>query len=490
MGASGEADDFPVFTGKILFIGYGGIAQGLTPLLFRHFALRPEQVEILAADAAGHPVAEAYGIRFTPAVVNRENYRQLLGERLRASDIVLNLAVEVSTLDVSAWCQAHGVLYLDTGIEPWQGGYDVPDVVHTTNYWLREQMLARRQPGLPTAIIAHGANPGLVNHMLKQALLELAKIRVVHYCETQPDWGKLARALGIRAIHIAERDTQTDESLRQPGEFACTWSVDGLMAETAQPAELGWGTHEAAMLPGMRQADFGCQASVYWPHGGRLPKIRSWVPSVGEQNTWLITHNESISLADFLTVRDGSTILYRPTVCYAYHPCEKTRQSLVEWEARGLAEPAFKTLIAPERIARGDDELGVLLCFDGGAYWYGSTLSIAETRRLVPHNNATTLQVAAGMLGGLTWAIRHPRAGVVEADQIDFRQVMAVAAPYLGCLAGTLTDWQPQPGGTLQFSEFIETEQDHGKSIDKNREREKAVNHRQETGKIAEAAEG
>ena len=39
-------------------------------------------------------------------------------------------------------------------------------------------------------------------------------------------------------------------------------------------------------------------------------------------------------------------------------------------------------------------------------------------RELAPHNTATSLQVVAGVLGGMVWALRNPRAGVVEPDDI------------------------------------------------------------------------
>lgn len=445
------------FSGRILFIGFGSIGRGLLPLLFRHFSLDSGQIRIIAADDSGRPLAGAWGCHFLQACVTEANYRNLLARHVGPGDVVLNLAVEVSSLDVLRWCQEHGVLYLDTGIEPWQGGYADPDPLRTTNCWLREQALAARGGGRPTAVLAHGANPGLVSHLLKNALAALAGLRGLA-CEAVPDWGRLARALDIRVIHIAERDTQCDGRALQAGEFACTWSVDGLIAEAAQPAELGWGTHERGLLPGMQIPALGSSCSVYWPHGGRLPRLRSWVPSVGEQMTWLITHNESISIADYLSVHDATGVAYRPTVAYAYHPCPSTRRSLRAWEAAGLAAPARKTLIAPEGIRGGSDELGVLLCFPGGAYWYGSTLDIATARRLAPHNNATTLQVAAGMLGGLAWALCHPREGVVEAEQMDHRLVLAVAGSYLGRLSGHLTKWQPQAGGSLQLAEFIGTE--------------------------------
>ena len=95
-------------------------------------------------------------------------------------------------------------------------------------------------------------------------------------------------------------------------------------------------------------------------------------------------------------------------------------------------------------IARGMDELGALLMgHANGADWYGSRLTIEETRRLVPHNNATSLQVTTAVLGGIVWAIENPRSGVIEADHLDYLRVLEVARPYLGELAGEYSDWTP-----------------------------------------------
>ena len=50
------------------------------------------------------------------------------------------------------------------------------------------------------------------------------------------------------------------------------------------------------------------------------------------QYGFLVTHNESISIADYFTVREGGKVVYRPTCHYAYHPattrcCRCTRCS-------------------------------------------------------------------------------------------------------------------------------------------------------------------
>ena len=71
-----------------------------------------------------------------------------------------------------------------------------------TNYALREEALALR-PGnarAPTAVVTHGANPGLVSHLVKQALLNVAADTGVEAGAPsgKDDWSKLAQALGAK----------------------------------------------------------------------------------------------------------------------------------------------------------------------------------------------------------------------------------------------------------------------------------------------------
>ena len=69
--------------------------------------------------------------------------------------------------------------------------------------------------------------------------------------------------------------------------------------------------------------------------------------------------------------------------------------------------------------------------------------SIEETRRIAPYQNATGLQVTSAVLAGMVWALENPNAGIVEADEMDFRRCLEVQAPYLGPLIGQYTDWTP-----------------------------------------------
>jgi homospermidine synthase len=232
------------------------------------------------------------------------------------------------------------------------------------------------------------------------------------------------------------------------------------VSEGLQPAELGWGTHERWMPNNGKTHQSGCGAAIYLLQPGANTRVRSWTPTALGQYGFLVTHNESISIADYLTVRDASgNAVYRPTCHYAYHPADDAVLSLHEMFGReGERQPEWKILDENE-IVDGIDELGVLLYGHAkNAYWYGSRLSIEETRKLAPYQNATGLQVTSAVLAGMVWALENPEAGIVEADDLDFRRCLEVQLPYLGPVEGHYTDWTPLKGRPGLFPEDIDTD--------------------------------
>ncbi len=450
------------FRGRLVIVGFGSIGQGVLPLLLRHIAIDPAQITIITAEPRGHEVAAEYGVAFDQTALTRDNYRAKLEGVISRGDFLLNLSVDVSSTALIELCQEKGALYLDTCIEPWPGGYTDPNLppAARSNYALRESALAlrRRFPQGPTAVLTHGANPGLVSHFVKQALPDLARDQGIDAAVPQmrEEWARLSQRLGVRVIHIAERDTQVAAAPKEPGEFVNTWSIDGFVSEGAQPAELGWGTHERHFPADGRRHDFGSGAAIYLLRPGAATRVRSWTPLEGPYHGFLITHGESISIADFLTLRENGEVRYRPTCHYAYHPCDGAVLSLHEFAGKNWRLQQRKRLIVGE-ITSGTDELGVLLMGGPkGVYWYGSRLTIGEARRVAPHNNATSLQVTAAVLGGVVWALEHSRAGVVEPEDLDFGRVLEVARPYLGDVVGVYGDWTPLDGRERLFAEDLD----------------------------------
>jgi homospermidine synthase len=437
------------FPGRIVFVGFGSIGQGLLPLVLRHIGIAAERITIVSAEDRGSAEAAQYGIKFITERLTRENFRRVLNPLIGRGDFLINVSVEVSSIALIKLCWEKGAMYLDTCIEPWPGGYTDPTVpaAKRTNYALREEALALRATSerAPTAVLTHGANPGLVSHLVKQALLNIAADTAVDAGApaTRLEWAQLARKLGVKVIHVAERDTQIASKPKQPGEFVNTWSVDGFVSEGCQPAEMGWGTHERNFPRDGKRHDAGSGAAIYLMQPGAATRVRTWTPKAGHFYGFCITHSEAISIADYFTVREGTTVAYRPTVHYAYHPSDSAVMSVHELAGRNYLQQERQRILMDE-ISGGIDELGVLLAgHKKNAYWYGSQLSIGEARQLAPYNNATSLQVCVSVLAGVIWAMENPNLGIVEPDEMDFRRNLEICLPYLGPVVGEYTEWTP-----------------------------------------------
>jgi homospermidine synthase len=450
------------FPGRILLVGFGSIGQGALPLILRHIGVPPERITIVTADERGRAIAAEFGVKLVCETLTRESFRRILNPHLGRGDFLLNVSVDVASIALIKLCWEKGAMYLDTCIEPWPGGYTDPTVpaARRTNYALREEALALR-PGnarAPTAVLTHGANPGLVSHLVKQALLNIAADSAAEAGnpKSRADWGELARRLGVKVIHIAERDTQVSRVPKQMNEFVNTWSIDGFVSEGSQPAELGWGTHERNFPRDGKRHDFGCMCAIYLMQPGASTRVRTWTPLAGHFHGFCITHGEAISISDYYTVRDGAQAVYRPTVHYAYHPCDAAIVSMHEFAGRNWQLQENKRILMDD-IDAGVDELGVLLAgHKQNAYWFGSQLSIGDARKLAPHNSATSLQVTASCLSGMIWAIENPNCGVIEPDEMDFRRNLDVCMPYLGTVVGQYTDWTPLHERDRLFPEDID----------------------------------
>jgi len=84
-------------------------------------------------------------------------------------------------------------------------------------------------------------------------------------------------------------------------------------------------------------------------------------------------------------------------------------------------------------------------------------LSIAEARKKVPGVNATAVQVAAGVLAAIVWAVRHPKRGLCLPEDLPHREILEVARPYLGTISSARSDWTPLSRHRAHFEEPAES---------------------------------
>jgi len=205
---------------------------------------------------------------------------------------------------------------------------------------------------------------------------------------------------------------------------------------------MGWGTHERTLPLWAYSHPEGPRNQICLARMGMNVRVRSWVPDQTIQGM-VVRHGEAFTISDHLTVWEGDQAVYRPTVHYAYCPCDNAISSLHELRGYDYAlQPRLR--IMRDEITSGADILGALIM--GHAYqswWTGSSLSIERSRELVPHQNATTLQVAISVVAAASWIVANPDRGVLTPDDLPHEYVLGIAQPYLGENLSVPSDWTP-----------------------------------------------
>lgn len=461
------------FDGKLLIIGCGSVSQCAIPLVLKLIDMPAKKITIMDFVDNRHRIKDALdkGVNYTMERVTSSNYKELLARYVGPSDMIIDLAWNIDCISIVKWCRDNRVLYCNTSIEEWDP-YKDSERNDPTKYTLYTRHMEIRQKlaewgdndKASTAIVDHGANPGLVSHFTKRALIDIAekilrekpndpRKKQLEQALREKTFSKLAQLEEVKVIHISERDTQITNKPKEVNEFVNTWSIEGFFEEGVAPAELGWGTHERYKLKNAFSHKTGPGNQICLGTIGIKTWVRSWVPC-GEITGMVIRHGEAFSISDRLTVWENGKAVYRPTVHYVYCPSDAAINSLHELEMRQF-QLQEKLRIMNDEIISGRDELGVLLMgHDFKSWWCGSLLDIEEARRLVPHQNATTLQVAISVVSAALWMIKNPKKGFLLPDDIDHEDILKTSISYISPVISEPIDWTPLKNMNTKFTKF------------------------------------
>ena len=204
------------FTNRVLILGAGSVSQSVLPLLVEHL-VDAKNITIFDQRDNRERVADAIkkGATYVQDVITRENLDSQLSKYLRAGDFLLDLAWNIDANTILQWCYDHGVMYLNTSIEEWDpyaGGSNKNPLDRTLYYRhmrMREMRSTWDKKGA-TAIVEHGANPGLVSHLVKKALVDIGTRAIkegkaaagVEAALTSESYNELAHSLGVKVMHI------------------------------------------------------------------------------------------------------------------------------------------------------------------------------------------------------------------------------------------------------------------------------------------------
>jgi homospermidine synthase len=481
------------FDGNVVFFGFGSVAECTLPILLRHLKIDLHKVTVLDMLDKTEVMANwiEQGIKFVQIRVLPENFDEVMGKYLHAGDLLIDLAYDIACTELIKWCRDKNILYANTSVEEWDytEGFDERSPYDKSLY-ARHQEIDAIIDSWPdnkgtTAILDHGANPGLISHFMKQGLIDLAKAKKVNTALTKKnDFASLAQAIGVKVVLDTERDTQISNTPRQPGEFVNTWSVLGLHEEATSPAELGWGTHEDELPDHANVPDRGPKNQIFMSRMGMDTKVRGFVPhdpkvkpeisdaDVEKNNEetggkaavisssekgyqiqgTLIRHGEAYTISRFLTTKDGA---YRPTVYYCYQINDAAVASLQEVRGNDYKPLPRQRIMYDNEIVSGSDALGAMIggYDDEHVWWCGTVLNIEDAKTLLPLQNCTSPQVAIGMVAAICWAIENPNMGVCRPEDLPHEYILEIAKPYLGTFVSAEFEWNPLKDKTLWYPE-------------------------------------
>ena len=411
------------FNNKIILIGCGAIGRALVPLLFKLIKLDPTKFTIFDMDVNSFTGLEKFntlGIKMLPIELTQTNIVDELITKLKIGqdDIIIDASYEINTNFMHKFCSEYGISYINSSVEVWKNQDDLKPAEYT--FYSRIKSIEDSDKDIKIKknnfLISMGCNPGNVNiwtlYALKQINEKTKKVTFKSYAE-------LANKLGLKVVHVSEKDTQESNEPKKVNEYVNTWSSDAISwyDEAFSYMEIGWGTHEKS-IPIKTNKELSNEYQIIIDGIGSDSFAISYTPINKQLTGMLIRHEECYTICRNLTLRNNDNqIIYKPSTYYVYKISDPAFASTQE--VKKNKDNAYQTVSRlmtsdikkPSNIKEGRDEVGCTLFFDSGdIYWVGSMLDIIEAREIYDNKyddiiNPTIIQVLAGYIGGLFYLI-------------------------------------------------------------------------------------
>lgn len=401
---------------NIVLLGYGTIGKCVfdlltldAPFIYRKTGLDFKSIKIHIVDMLLPKPFETNGaiVNLIQTKLKTKDFTSLLRKiDVRPMDLVIDLTSCTGTRDIIKKVAVDfQACYICTAIEGWNGWmFPMPQMVsHVAT-------LKKHLPnGSPTVLITHGMNPGMVSHFALLALdiigaKESKNIKTLYITETdtqvrKKNGRKKSAPLPVAVPHL----TVTRPNM--PKRIISTWGPQNFVDEmNALP------THVLAgkVAKGKRRAyKTTIESLIFSPQENDLVRF----------NGHIVTHEESFTLNNFLKHNYGT----KADIAFVYKPTEPSLKSFL---AKGTAcrRGERKGLLLKGSDVRGYDTVGIYMeLFNGKSVWVGNSceagFAVNDSIRK-KHHNATTMQVAAGVISGIYALCKAPNMGFCFPEEI------------------------------------------------------------------------
>ena len=462
------------FKNKILIIGCGSIGTALLPLLIKFIVMAPSNITVCDKNANRFAKISQFislGVKTRHIKITKENVSGLIINELgfEQDDIIIDVSYEINTEFMFSLCESAGISFINSAVEIWEKEPEMKDVDYTfyNRFKNMENKNKSNTKKSNNFIVSLGCNPGSVNIWTLYALDKINKEKDNFAYNT---YAELAKLMGLKTVHISEKDTQIINKPKRENEYVNTWASDSISwyDEAFGFLEISWGTHESK-LPDNVNTALSNDYQIIINGVGCETFAHTYTPISKNVLGMLIRHEESYTICKALTLKDSTNkITYKPSVYYIYKPNDSAVASTMEARANNNQVQPTGRLMADD-IVEGRDEVGVTLFFaDGDIYWIGSLLDIKEARLLFDNQydniiNATVLQVVSGYIGGIFHLIesieQKKYQGLTFPEDLPVGQFIKRTRPMLGPFGlMEVTDWDVDcvdQNNLWQYQDFI-----------------------------------
>ena len=441
------------YEGRIVQFGFGAVGKSFYEKAAGEICFDENRYFVITGDPSEF---EAYvnlgGIvsNFLVREVTRENFARVFEPYLSEGDLLIDFADTVGTGDLCEWCARRNVMYLNTGEADWPDHwYSIFEENERKNA-LKKKYAGSSAENRHPIVLQHGCNPGLVSHFVKAAIAYVAdtqhrRNRRLKELVRSGRFPEAARELGLRMIHVNDIDLQKIRDSYRRDRLFSTWSPDSFWFEMLSEAAASIGPHE--------EIDFEEKCRLTDKEKGYLEfrspaaqiKGRTFYPG-GAFDGFLVPHEETVSIAKSLEIRENGRAVYRPTVLFLYRPCayaeayfrdarvndypnpDPSRPLDCENEngrtiIRGYVYPADTEIVYQEKLASGTEYVGVLLLGEHfEPVWVGNRTEpsfLYKKKKGSYWQTPTITPVAVSALAAVCWMLKNrDRGGIYFPDDI------------------------------------------------------------------------
>jgi len=451
------------FKNKIVQLGFGAVGKSFFEKVSKEIDFDKDKYFVISKDKLEYTFFLELGGNvgnFIVADINRQNFKKIFSKYLVEGDFLIDFADSVGTKDFVEWCANNNIMYLNTGETDWDDNwYNIFEENFKKNE-LRDELKTKRGVNKYPIVLHHGNNPGLVSHFVKAGLEYIVKKQFKYNKKfnqmiEEYKFNELAKELDLKEIHVNDNDYQIVKERFDENNLYTTWSADSFFFEMLSEATANIGTNEKISYE-KECKKLDLENGFLEFKDIAIDKVGKTYYPKGKFEGFLVPHEETITIAKSLEVKNKEEVTYRPTVLFLYSPCDfaikylkcarvndylhtdiaKT-QNNKDNIVRGFKYPNQTEIIYKEQIKSGTEYVGVLLL--GSKFnpvWVGNRIKknfLYKDKKLSFWQTPTITPVAMSALAASCWMIKNKnKGGIYFPDDInEYKEIINFAEKYI-----------------------------------------------------------